>query len=327
MSPSFPLDPGVIDPRAVGHVGVLMGGRSSEREISLRSGAAVLQALQAAGVHASAFDPAERPLAALPACGFDRVFLILHGGQGEDGSVQGALEVLGIPYTGSAVLASALAMDKHMSKCIWRDAGLPTPPWRCVGRGDSLGEAPAGPVVVKPACEGSTVGVTKVAPGDGAALAAALELALHHDRRALVEACVSGRELTCAILGEGASAHALPLVEIRAPDANYDYHNKYFGNATEYLCPAPLPAELAAHIQDLCLRAYRALDARGWGRVDVMLGEQGAVLGPALLELNTAPGMTDHSLVPMAARAAGMDFGELVLRIAADCRRPGGGVR
>lgn len=313
--------PAPVDPARFGRVGVLCGGRSSEREISLRSGAAVLRALQAAGVDAHAFDPAESGLGALEAQGFARVFLILHGRYGEDGAIQGALETMRIPYTGSGIQASAIAMDKIATKRIWESAGVPTPAWRCLERGAAApGDLAAlGPrLVVKPAREGSTFGVTKVAADDGPALAAALGLAWRYDREALIEQCIEGREVTCAILGSGAQAQALPIVEIRAPQANYDYHHKYFSDETQYLCPAPLAPALAAQIAATCLRAYRALGARGWGRIDVMLDASDAALRPYLLELNTAPGMTDHSLVPMAARAAGMDFTTLVLRILGD---------
>ncbi len=311
------------DSRAFGRVAVLMGGRSSERDISLRSGGAVLRALREAGVDAQAFDPQERTLAALEAGGFDRAFLILHGRFGEDGAMQGVLETLRIPYTGSGIQASAIAMDKATTKRIWQAEGLPTPAWDVRAAWDDplpaprrLGEL----LVVKPVAEGSTFGVSKVSANDETAFEAALAQATRFDPRVLVEECIVGRELTCAILGEGAQARALPIVEILAPEGNYDYHNKYFGTATQYLCPAPLDAALARQIQDLCLRAYRAIGARGWGRIDIMLRSEGGRERPYLLELNTAPGMTDHSLVPMAARAAGTDFSALVLEILAGAR-------
>jgi D-alanine-D-alanine ligase len=233
------------------------------------------------------------------------------------------LETLRVPYTGSGVLASAIAMDKVSAKRIWESAGLPTPAWTCLARGEPVPpglERLGRRLVVKPVREGSTFGVSKVDATDRAGLEAALAQAWTFDREALVEECIEGRELTCAVLGEGAGAVALPLVEIVAPGANYDYHNKYFSDDTKYLCPAPLDAALARHVSELCLRAYRAIGARGWGRIDVMLRGAPAGEQPYLLELNTAPGMTDHSLVPMAARAAGMDFGRLVLRILADAR-------
>jgi D-alanine-D-alanine ligase len=308
---------------ALGKVGVLFGGRSTEREISLRSGAAVLRALREAGVDAHAFDPATGTLAQLEAAGFARVFLILHGRYGEDGAIQGVLETLRIPYTGSGIQASAIAMDKITTKKIWQTLDLPTPAWTRLDRGDPLppelsGLGPC--LVVKPVSEGSTFGVSKVRSSDQGALHAAVQEALRYDRHVLIEECIRGRELTCAVLGEGPGARALPLVEIRAPEANYDYHNKYFGNQTQYLCPAPLDEALAQHIGTLCVRAYQAIGARGWGRIDVMLRREGDREQPYLLELNTAPGMTDHSLVPMAARVAGMEFPELVLRILADAR-------
>jgi len=318
-----------IDPRAFGRVGVLLGGRSSEREVSLLSGAAVLEALRGAGVDAHPFDPALRSLAELEAERFARAFLILHGRFGEDGAMQGVLEVLGIPYTGSGVRASAVAMDKLVTKRIWAAEGIATPAWASPRPGEDalaavrhLGDR----LVVKPALEGSTFGLTKLGPARGEALRGPLEEALALARGfggpVVVEECITGRELTVAILGEGEGARALPIVEIQAPGANYDYHNKYFSDETRYLCPAPLDPALAAGVQALCLRAYRALGARGWGRIDVLLREDGTGGPPApcLLELNTAPGMTGHSLVPMAARAAGIGFPELVLGLLADAR-------
>jgi D-alanine-D-alanine ligase len=322
-APQDPFSGAPPAPADLGKVGVLFGGRSSEREISLRSGSAVLRALREAGVDAHAFDPATAALAELEAAGFARVFVILHGRYGEDGAIQGVLETLRIPYTGSGILASAIAMDKIMTKKIWQTLTLPTPPWVGLERGEAL---PAnlgglgGRLVVKPVREGSTFGVSKVASDDGAALAAAVQEALRYDRQVLIEECIGGRELTCAVLGEGAAARALPLVEIRAPEANYDYHHKYFSDATQYLCPAPLDEELVQRINALCVRAYQAVGARGWGRIDVMLRREGERDQPYLLELNTAPGMTDHSLVPMAARAAGIEFTQLVLRILAGAR-------
>jgi D-alanine-D-alanine ligase len=326
-----------VSATALGKVGVLLGGRSSERDVSLLSGAAVLRALRASGVDAHPFDPAQQSLAQLEAAAFDRVFLILHGRYGEDGAMQGVLETLRIPYTGSGVQASAIAIDKILTKRIWQAEGIPTPAWVRHDRGADAAPAamphaapapqlpsplaqPDTDLVVKPASEGSTFGVTKVAAGDRAALAVALAEALRFDAHVLIEECIHGRELTCAVLGQGASARALPLVEIRAPGANYDYHNKYFSDATQYLCPAPLDEALARHISALCVRAYRAVGARGWGRVDVMLREAAGGAEPYLLEINTAPGMTDHSLVPMAARAAGLGFADLVLQILADAR-------
>jgi D-alanine-D-alanine ligase len=306
-----------------GKVGVLYGGRSNERDISILSGTAVLGALQQAGVDAHAFDPGTQSLAQLEAAKFERVFLILHGRYGEDGAIQGVLETLGIPYTGSGVKASAIAMDKTTTKKIWVSEGLPTPAWEELMAGEALPptlDRLAPERVVKPVREGSTFGVSKPAPGDRRALETAIAEAHKFDSRILVEERIVGRELTCAILGEGPSARALPLVEIRAPDANYDYHNKYFSDDTQYLCPAPVPGELASRISSLCVRAFRAVGARGWGRIDVMVREEGGRGQPYLLELNTAPGMTGHSLVPMAAKAAGISFPDLVLRILSEAR-------
>jgi D-alanine-D-alanine ligase len=300
-----------------GKVGVLLGGRSSEREVSLMSGTGVLDALRSRGVDAHAFDPGTQSLAELEAARFDRVFIALHGRGGEDGTIQGVLETLRVPYTGSGVQASAIAIDKHTTKQIWLQSGIPTPDYR-IGHSDSdwmrvvaeLGDQ----LIVKPAREGSTIGITKVTRHDRNELALAFEDAARYDADVLIEQLIAGRELTCAILGEGAAAEALPLIEIRAPEANYDYHHKYFSDDTKYLCPAPVDAEVADRITELCLRAYRALGARGWGRIDVMLRADGA---PFLLELNTSPGMTGHSLVPMAARAVGISYEDLVLRILA----------
>ncbi len=320
---SQPSDVATTSPERFGRVGVLYGGRSSERDISLLSGGAVLRALLQCGVDAAGFDPATRSIAQLESAGFDRVFLVLHGRYGEDGAIQGVLEMLRIPYTGSGVQASAIAMDKVTTKKIWESIGLPTPAWASFRRGEAPPrdlERLGSELVVKPVSEGSTFGVTKLTGADRAALDTAFAEALKFDSRVLIEERIVGRELTCALLGEGANLRALPLVEIRAPQANYDYHNKYFSDATEYVCPAPLDAKLADEIARLCLRAYRAIGARGWGRIDVMLRNEGAVERPYLLELNTAPGMTDHSLVPMAARAAGMSFSQLVLHILEQAR-------
>jgi D-alanine-D-alanine ligase len=312
-----------IDPKSFGKVGVLFGGRSSEREVSIMSGTGVLAALRARGVDAHAFDPGTQTLAELEAAKFDRVFIALHGRFGEDGTIQGVLETLRVPYTGSGVQASAIAIDKLTAKRIWAAEGLPTPAWR-VAHADTdwkrvvaeLGDA----LIVKPAREGSTIGITKVTQHDGNELAAAFETAVRYDDRVVIEELIYGRELTCAILGEGATARALPLVEIRAPAENYDYQAKYFSEETQYFCPAPIDGRLAHEIQRLCVRAYNALGARGWGRVDVMLRTDAQGEEPYLLELNTSPGMTSHSLVPMAARAVGMDYEDLVLEILASAR-------
>jgi D-alanine-D-alanine ligase len=307
----------------LGRVGVLLGGRSSEREISLMSGRAVLEALRGRGIDAHAFDPYLQSISELERSGFDRAFIALHGRFGEDGTIQGVLETLRIPYTGSGVQASAIALDKLVTKRLWVWAGIPTPAWRELEPDcdyDAVLEGLGGSVVVKPRSEGSTIGITKVNSNARGELARAAVAALRYDTRVFAEELITGRELTCAILGMDRSAEALPLIEIRAPAGNYDYQNKYFKDDTQYLCPAPLDPDLAQSIQRLCLQAYTVVGARGWGRVDVMLKPQPFGDQPHLLELNTSPGMTGHSLVPMAARARGMDFADLVVRILADAR-------
>ena len=307
-----------IDPKSLGRVGVLFGGRSAERQISILSGTGVLQALQERGVDAHAFDPGTQSVAQLAAAGFDRAFIALHGRFGEDGTIQGVLEWLRIPYTGSGVQASSIAIDKVTTKRIWEYEELPTPAWQVLTAATDwkrvvavLGDA----LIVKPAREGSTIGITKVLTHDNDELAAAYQEAAKHDDVVLVEELVRGRELTCAILGEGAGARALPLIEIHAQGENYDYQNKYFTDTTQYLCPAPIAAELAREIEQLCVRAYNAVGASGWGRVDVMLHVDARGDLPYLLEVNTSPGMTSHSLVPMAAKAVGMSYADLVLEI------------
>jgi D-alanine-D-alanine ligase len=304
-----------------GRVGVLLGGRSSEREVSLMSGRAVLQALRSRGVDAVAFDPGLQSISELEQARFDRVFIALHGRFGEDGTIQGVLETLRIPYTGSGVQASSIALDKLVTKRLWVWAGIPTPAWRELEAGvdhDAVLAELGGSVVVKPRSEGSTIGITKVTSNGRGEMAQAAAQALRYDSRVFAEELITGRELTCSILGSGAQARALPLIEIRAPQGNYDYQNKYFKDDTQYLCPAPIDPTLEQRIQQLCVRAYAIVGARGWGRIDVMLkpGPDGEL--PALLELNTSPGMTGHSLVPMAARACGMDFADLVLRVLSD---------
>lgn len=296
-----------------GKVGVLLGGRSAEREVSLKSGNAVLAALRRQGVDAHAFDPAEQDLAALEAAGFARAFVILHGRGGEDGTLQGALELLGIPYTGSGVLASALGMDKWRTKLVWQAAGLPVPDYAVLDADSDFAaiEARLGlPLFVKPAREGSSVGVTKVKSPGG--LAAAYVEAARHDPLVLAERFLGGGEFTVAMLGEGRDLTALPVVKIEPATEFYDYEAKYFRDDTRYLCPSGLPAALEAAMQEQARRAFAVLGCRGWGRVDILLGDDGQ---PYPLEINTAPGMTDHSLVPMAARAAGLDFDALCLRI------------
>ncbi len=292
-----------------GKVAVLFGGRSAEREISLLSGNAVLEALLRAGVDAHAFDPATRPLHELQRDGFSRVFIALHGRYGEDGTVQGALELMGIPYTGSGVMASALSMDKVRTKMVWVAAGLPTPRWATLGADTdwaAVVEKLGLPLIVKPAREGSTLGLTKVVSAEQ--LPEAYALALKFDRMILAEEFVAGQELTAAFLG----TRALPLVRIEAPQGNYDYQNKYFSDETRYYCPSGLPEAVEAEMQALVMRSVDALGCEGWGRADLIRRADGSV---ALLEMNTSPGMTGHSLVPMAARAAGIEFDQLVLSI------------
>ncbi len=292
-----------------GRVAVLMGGTSAEREISLLSGNAVLKALQSKGVDAHAFDPAVNPLWDLRKQGFARAFIALHGRFGEDGTLQGALESLGVPYTGSGVMASAISMDKWRTKLLWLACGVATPNYRLLDRATDLSRVVAElglPMIVKPAREGSSIGVTKV--HSAADLGAAFELACKLDPLVIAEEFVAGQELTAAILGEA----ALPLVRIDAPEGKYDYANKYFTDEVKYLCPAGLRAEVEADIRAVALRAFQVLGCRGWGRADVILRPDGRY---SFLEMNTSPGMTGHSLVPMAARAAGIGFEDLCLRI------------
>jgi len=304
------------DAKALGKVGVLFGGRSAEREISLISGSGVLQALQSKGIDAHAFDPAERSLAELAAEQFDRVFIALHGRYGEDGTLQGALELLGIPYTGSGVMASSVGMDKVTTKIVWLAAGVPTPKYITIAAGagvdaDAIVAELGLPLIVKPPLEGSTIGITKVV--DAAGLQAAVDLARQYDKVVLVEQFIQGREFSVPVLGTGPTARALPIVEIVAPEGNYDYQNKYFTDDTKYHCPAPLDAATTAAIQAHVVNAYRALGCEGWSRIDVLLRESDNQ--PFLLEVNTSPGMTTHSLVPMAARAEGTSYEDLCVDI------------
>lgn len=292
-----------------GKVAVLFGGSSAERDVSLMSGQAVLAALAAAGVNAHAFDPAERDLHILKEEGFDRAFIALHGRGGEDGTVQGALELMGIPYTGSGVMASALAMDKWRTKMVWLAAGLPTPRYAILTADtdwDGVVAELGLPIFVKPVHEGSSMGAAKVT--QGSQLRAAWELAARFDSLVIAEEFISGQELTAPFLEE----RALPLVRIVAPDGNYDYQHKYFTDDTRYDCPCGLPAEQEAALQALILKSAKVLGCRGWGRADLILTEGGT---PYLLEMNTAPGMTSHSLVPMSARVAGLSFESLCLSI------------
>ena len=303
---------------SLGKVAVLMGGRSAEREVSLMSGSGVLKALQASGVDAQAFDQAERDLGELKKQGFDRCFIALHGRYGEDGTVQGALELLGLPYTGSGVMASSIAMDKAMTKRVWLAEGLPTPRHVLVRRDAHLSVNAATlvrelglPLIVKPAREGSSIGVSKVTHVDQVADALRQAAACNDD--ILCEQCIVGDEVTCPVLGEADTARALPVIRIVAPQGNYDYQNKYFTDDTQYLVPCGLPAGEEAAIQALVVKAYRVLGCRGWGRIDVMI--DALTRQPSLLEINTSPGMTGHSLVPMSARADGMSYEALCLHL------------
>jgi D-alanine-D-alanine ligase len=302
------------DIAALGKVGVLFGGRSAEREISILSGTGVLQALQSKGIDAHAFDPAERSLADLAAEKFDRVFIALHGRYGEDGSLQGALEQLGIPYTGSGVMASSVGMDKITTKIVWLAHGVSTPKYAIIDEGTNLDKVVADlglPLIVKAPLEGSSIGITKVTRLEE--LQAAVDLSRRYDKRVLAEQFVSGREFSVPVLGTGPSARALPVIEIVAPEGNYDYQNKYFTDDTKYHCPAPLDAATTSAIQREVENAYRALGCEGWARIDVMLRETDNE--PFLLEVNTSPGMTTHSLVPMAARAEGVAYEDLCVAI------------
>ncbi len=291
-----------------GKVALLLGGQSAERAISLRSGAAVLAALQRQGVQVEALDPDTSILERLRAGGFQRVFIMLHGRGGEDGKLQGALDTMGLPYTGSGVLGSALGMDKYRSKYLWQGLGLPTAPFALIQREEDLTAASdlGFPLMVKPACEGSSIGMAKVE--DAQQLRTAWETARRFDARVLAERWLPGPEFTCAIL----QGEALPLIRLETPRTFYDYKAKYQATDTRYHCPCGLDPTEEARLQALAVEAFHALGASGWGRVDFMLDAAGA---PTLLEINTVPGMTDHSLVPMAARARGIDFDELVLRI------------
>lgn len=312
-----------IDVKALGKTAVLFGGDSAEREISIMSGTGVLQALQSQGVDAHAFDPAERDLSELKRDGFARCFIALHGRHGEDGSLQGALELLGIPYTGSGVLASAIAMDKVMTKRVWIAEGLPTPRhvWlspqdqsreRVIEVPDTLGL----PLIVKPPREGSSIGITKVA--GYSQMQDAVALATKYDPDVLCEEFIEGEEVTCPVLGEGEDAHALPVIRIVAPDGSYDYQNKYFTDVVKYLCPSGLPEAEEREIQRIVLAAYKTLGCRGWGRADLMIRKSDRK--PFLLEINTSPGMTSHSLVPKSAAAVGMSYEHLCVYLLSQAR-------
>jgi len=301
-----------LDVKSLGRVGVLLGGRSGEREISLMSGGGVLDALLSKGVNAHPFDPGLRCPTELAKEKFDRIFISLHGRYGEDGTIQGLLELLDLPYTGSGVLASALAIDKIATKLVWLSSGLSTPEfqelkadsdWHAVVKHLGL------PLIVKPAHEGSSLGLTKVISVEE--LPAAYQLAAAMDKKVMAETCIIGDELTCPLVGNSNNAEALPVIKIIPPEANYDFHNKYFSDETKYLCPTDLAPEVNITVQELALAAYRVLGCKTWGRADVMLDQKTGK--PYLLEMNTSPGMTSHSLVPMAAKAAGVEYAELVL--------------
>jgi len=299
-------------------IAVLLGGYSAERDVSLQSGAAVLKGLREGGIDAYAVDPSDVPVATLKEEGFDKVFIALHGRGGEDGTLQGMLELIGLPYTGSGVMASAITMDKQRTKLLWKGAGLPVAPWVgltrkafAAGLDAATRQAIAAlglPLIVKPSREGSSVGMSKVDSAE--MLDAALALAFEHDEEVLVEKWLSGPEFTVAILGE----EILPSIRIQPAGTFYDYEAKYLSDDTQYFCPSGLEAHRESALNDLVLQAWNALGCRGWGRVDVMLDSDGEFY---LLEVNTAPGMTSHSLVPMAARQAGLSFSQLVIRILA----------
>jgi D-alanine-D-alanine ligase len=292
-----------------GKVAVLMGGKSAEREISLMSGNGVLTALKSKGVDAHAFDPAERDLFDLKREGFARCFIALHGRGGEDGTVQGALEVLGIPYTGSGVLGSALAMDKARTKLVWQASSIPTPAYEPLYSDSDMKAVAARlglPLVVKPVQEGSSLGITKVR--DAALMDEAFALAVNYDRVVIAERFIEGSEYTASILDDA----PLPLIRIEAPEGEYDYQNKYFTDVTKYHCPCGLPASKEEQLKSLALKAFKSVACTGWGRLDLMLDAKG---DPWLLEVNTSPGMTGHSLVPMAAKAVGTSYEDLCEKI------------
>ncbi|RQP21538.1 D-alanine--D-alanine ligase [Piscinibacter terrae] len=312
-----------IDVKALGKVAVLYGGDSAEREISIMSGTGVLEALKSEGVDAHAFDPAQRDLGDLKREGFQRCFIAMHGRHGEDGSLQGALELLGIPYTGSGVMASAIAMDKVMTKRVWIAEGLPTPRhvWlspddqsreRVIQVPDTIGL----PLIVKPPREGSSIGITKVA--GYSQMQDAVKLATQYDPDVLCEEFIEGEEVTCPVLGEGENARALPVIRIVAPEGSYDYQNKYFTDVVQYLVPSGLPEAEEREIQRIVVQAYKTLGCRGWARADLMIRKTDRK--PYLLEINTSPGMTSHSLVPKSAAAAGMSYPQLCVTLLSQAR-------
>jgi len=312
-----------LQPESLGKVGVLMGGFSGEREISIQSGTGVLRALLDSGVNAVSFDPLQEPIETIVNHQFDRVMISLHGRFGEDGTMQGLLEQLGILYTGSGVMASAMAIDKQTTKQIWLSHGLSTPKYLMIHAqtnwADVVNELGL-PLIVKPAREGSSLGLTKVTHVNQ--ILTAYELAAGMDQDVMAEQCIIGDELTCPVIGEGQFAQALPVIKIVAPAANYDYHNKYFSDDTKYLCPTGLDPLLEEKIQQLVVKSYQVLGCSGWGRADVMLDKNTQT--PYLLEMNTSPGMTTHSLVPMAAMAAGLSYAELVLWIVMNAKLSNG---
>lgn len=298
-------------------VAVLFGGASAEREISLMSGTAVLQALRAQGVNAHPFDPSVQEMDELKRQGFTAAHIALHGRYGEDGTVQGALELLGIAYTGSGVMASSIAVDKRMTKRIWQTHGLPTPQWCITTNVQQTREAFAAfeqsghRMIVKPALEGSSLGLTRVSTLEQCQ--GAFEVASRLDGQALCEAWIEGAEVTAAVLEFDGQARSLPLIRIAAPEGDYDFQNKYYTDKVQYHVPSGLPPQQEAHIQSLALRAFEAIGCRGWARADVMI--DASTQQPYLLEINTSPGMTSHSLVPMAAKAVGLSFEALCLQV------------
>lgn len=307
-----------IKPESLGKVVLLAGGMSSEREVSLMSGKGVYDALVSAGVDVTRFDPKEQSISELEKGGFDCAFIALHGRYGEDGTIQGVLEYLKIPYTGPGVKASAVAMDKSLTKQIWREKQIPSPRGMLVSADSDLNfvmRELGRDLVVKPAREGSSIGLTKLKDATVEELHEAIVRAGALDNHVLVEERIFGRELTVAILGAGQDSKVLPIIEIIAPNGDYDYQNKYFTNDVRYECPAKLSEDLREEISRTCLSAYRALGARGWSRIDLILAEDGTF---SLLEMNTSPGMTAHSLVPLAAKNAGMSYQELVLKMASE---------
>ena len=303
-----------VQPESLGKVGILFGGRSAEREISLKSGGGVLNALLTKGVDAHAFDPGLQPIHELASEQFDRVFIALHGRFGEDGTIQGLLEQLQIPYTGSGVLASAMAIDKQVTKRVWLSHGLATPKYRMLSpesKWTSVVEQLGLPLIVKPSREGSSLGLSKVTTLED--LPNAYALAAQLDFEVMAEECIIGDELTCPIVGNKDQVVALPIIKIIAPKNNYDYHHKYFSNETQYICPPEIDKQIEAEVQALAVQSYQVLGCRGWGRADIMLDQQSG--RPYLLEMNTSPGMTNHSLVPMAAKHAGMNYENFVMWI------------